>query len=127
MLLFDLLAEKRIEQARDAGAFDNLPGAGKPLPEEDLCLIPEEERVAYRILKNAGYMPPELALHRQALDLAMRLAAMPEDDAGADRTATRAVLLDRLARINLCLAEAGKPQLIVPSDYLARMADKLGH
>lgn len=127
MLLFDMLAEKRIEQARDAGAFDNLPGAGKPLPEEDLCLIPEEERVAYRILKNAGYMPPELALHRQAVDLAMRLAAMPEDDAGADRTATRAVLLDRLARINLCLAEAGKPQLIVPSDYLARMADKLGH
>lgn len=127
MLLFDLLAEKRIEQARDAGAFDGLPGAGKPLPEEDLCLIPEEERVAYRILKNAGYMPPELTLHKQAVDLAMRLAAMPEDAAGAGSTATRAALLDRLARINLCLAEAGKPQLIVPSDYLARMADKLGH
>ncbi len=126
MLLFDLLAEKHIEQARDAGAFDNLPGAGKPLPEEDLSLVPEEERVAYRILKNAGYMPPELALHKQAVDLAMRLAAMPEDAAGAGSTATRAVLLDRLARINLCLAEAGKPQLIVPSDYLARMADKLG-
>lgn len=127
MLLFDLLAEKRIEQARDAGVFENLPGAGKPLPEEDLGLVPEEERVAYRILKNAGYMPPELTLHKQAVDLAMRLAAMPEDAAGAGSTATRAALLDRLARINLCLAEAGKPQLIVPSDYLARMADKLGH
>ncbi len=40
--------------------LDNLPGAGRPLDLEDDALIPEELRLAYRILKNAGYVPPEL-------------------------------------------------------------------
>jgi Domain of unknown function (DUF1992) len=118
MLLLDLLAEQRIEQARDAGAFDNLPGAGQPLPEEDLSMVPEDERVAFRILKNAGYIPPELEMHKRAVDLALQLASESAPE-------TRAGLLGRLARINILLAEAGKPQLCVPADYQARLAERL--
>ena len=77
MLLLDLLAEKRISDAIAEGVFDGLPGAGKPVPEEDLSLVPESERAAYRILKNAGLIPQEIELHKEAVNVALRLATMP--------------------------------------------------
>ena len=52
-------AEARIGEAVARGEFRDLPGAGKPLPEEGLSAVPEELRAAYRVLKNAGYLPPE--------------------------------------------------------------------
>lgn len=54
-------AERRIRQAQQEGAFDNLPGEGKPLELEDDSAVPGELRMAYKVLKNAGYLPPELA------------------------------------------------------------------
>jgi hypothetical protein len=58
--MFDLIAEQKIVEAIARGELDNLPGAGRPLDLDDDALIPEELRLAYRILKNAGYLPPEL-------------------------------------------------------------------
>jgi hypothetical protein len=58
--MFDLIAEEKIAEAIARGEFDNLAGAGRPLNLDDDALIPEELRLAYRILKNAGYVPPEL-------------------------------------------------------------------
>lgn len=55
-----LIAEKRITEAQEEGAFENLPGTGKPLSIEDDSLIPEDLRMAYKILRNAGYLPPEI-------------------------------------------------------------------
>jgi len=60
MLALELLAEKKIEEAVSRGEFDHLPGAGRPLDLDDDPLIPEELRIAYRILKNAGFVPPEV-------------------------------------------------------------------
>ena len=54
MTLLDLLAEQRIAAAIDAGEFDDLPGAGKPLDLDDDPLVPDDLRVAWRLLKNAG-------------------------------------------------------------------------
>jgi hypothetical protein len=47
-------------EAVSRGEFDDLPGAGRPLDLNDDPLVPQELRVAYRILKNAGYLPPEV-------------------------------------------------------------------
>ena len=58
--VIQLVAERRIEEAQAQGAFDNLPGAGKPLEIEDLSHVPEDMRMAYKILRNAGCLPPEL-------------------------------------------------------------------
>ena len=62
MLLLDQLADARIEEAMERGDFDNLPGTGKPLILEDLSNIPEDYRMAYKILKNSGFRPPVLEL-----------------------------------------------------------------
>jgi hypothetical protein len=65
MICFQKIAERRIVEAIREGAFDNLPGAGKPLKLEDDSHVPEDLRIAYKILKNAGYVPPEVALRKE--------------------------------------------------------------
>lgn len=55
MLALEIIAERKIEEAIERGEFDDLPGAGQPLDLDDLDpSLPEELRLAYRILKNAG-------------------------------------------------------------------------
>ena len=53
------LAERKIEEAIARGELDDLPGQGRPLALDDDVLVPQEVRAAYRILKNAGCIPPE--------------------------------------------------------------------
>jgi hypothetical protein len=60
MTALDFLAEKRIAEAVSRGELDDLPGAGRPLELDDDALVPEDLRLAYRILKNAGFIPPEV-------------------------------------------------------------------
>lgn len=124
MLLLDLLAEQRITQAMEEGAFDNLEGAGRPLPEEDLCFVPEELRAGYRILKNGGFIPPELEMHKEAIELAFQLAALDDDISATAEGTRRCRLLDRLNRINLMLAETGKAQLTIPLEYIGKLSRK---
>ena len=62
MSFFWRLAEERIKEAQRAGAFDNLPGKGKPLELEDLSWVPDDLRIGYLILKNARVLPPEVEL-----------------------------------------------------------------
>jgi len=50
------LAERRLEEAVARGEFDHLPGAGRPLDLDDEDpLLPEEMRMARRILRNSGF------------------------------------------------------------------------
>jgi hypothetical protein len=60
--LIERLAEQRILEAQRKGDFDNLPGKGKPLDLEDLSQMPEDLRMGYKILKNAGVLPAEAEL-----------------------------------------------------------------
>ena len=60
MDILDQIAEARIQEALRAGELSNLPGAGKPLQLDDDSMIPKELRAAYRILKNSGFLPPEI-------------------------------------------------------------------
>ena len=91
--LLDALAEARIEEAIAAGAFDDLPGAGRPLKLDDDRFVPVELRAAYRILKQAGFVPPEVEARRELAALSALLATL--DDASERRRA-----LVKLALIN---------------------------
>lgn len=65
MLLIDSLAEEQIAAAVRRGEFDDLEGLGKPLALDADGVVPQELRVAYRLLKNAGCLPPELMLRNE--------------------------------------------------------------
>ena len=77
--VIQFIAEKRIEEAQARGAFNNLPGTGKPLELEDLSHVPEELRMAYKILRNAGCLPPELE-ERKELNRLVDLLERCEDE-----------------------------------------------
>lgn len=60
MWLLDQWAERHIIDAQRKGEFEDLRGAGEPLLLEDDSHVPVELRAGYRLLKNAGCLPPEL-------------------------------------------------------------------
>ena len=110
MMLLDAIAESRIAAAICAGEFDGLAGTGRPLQLDDDSAIPETLRVAYRILKNAGYLPPEQQL-RQEIGQLENLLTQVQCDAEGDRLRRRLLLLKtRLALqgrdVNLLAEEA---------------------
>ena len=61
---FEAIVEERIKKAQKQGQFDNLPGKSKPLTFENHT-GPEELRMANKILKNAGFLPPEIELKKK--------------------------------------------------------------
>ena len=81
MICFQKIAERRILEAMREGAFDNLPGAGQPLKLEDDSHVPEDLRIAYKILRNAGYVPQEVALRKEIAKAEDLLDAMEDTKA----------------------------------------------
>jgi hypothetical protein len=79
MEFFSRLAENRIREAMEAGEFDNLTGKGQPLNLEEDSHIPLELRMAYKILKNADCLPPELELRKEVVHLQDLVAALPDE------------------------------------------------
>ena len=75
---FEKIVEERIRKAQKRGDFENLPGSGKPLTFQDGCFVPEELRLAYKILKNADWIPPEIELKKQIKQTEDLLAGMEE-------------------------------------------------
>ena len=60
------IAERKIEQAIAEGKVPDLSHwKNKPLPEDTMHNVPADLRLAYRMLKNAGYIPEELALRKE--------------------------------------------------------------
>lgn len=60
---FDSIVEQRIQEAMKEGKFKDVPGYGKPLDLADDSNIPEELRMSYKVLKNAGVVPKEIELN----------------------------------------------------------------
>jgi len=66
---FNKIVEERIRIAQQNGDFENLSGAGKPLKPADDCFVPEELRLAYKILKNADCVPPEIEIKKEIFQI----------------------------------------------------------
>ena len=73
------IAEKRIREAVRSGEFENLPGSGKPLELEDERHIPDDLRLAYKVLRNADCLPPELELKKEIKTAEELLGAMKDE------------------------------------------------
>jgi hypothetical protein len=114
------IAEERIREAQRAGAFDNLPGKGKPLELEDLSWVPEELRIGYHILKNAHVLPPEAELRKDIHtleDLLKHVEGEGERRALAKSLQWKVIRLDLLKRRSLSLHSVRR--------YSGKIIDKL--
>jgi hypothetical protein len=74
------IAEARIQEGIAGGEFDNLPGSGRPLQLERDAGVPPHLRLAYKVLRNANVLPPEMEVRREIYRLD-RLIAGTDDEA----------------------------------------------
>ena len=69
------IAERRLQEAIDAGALDDYPGKGEPLALEDLSGIDPELRAAYVLLQGHGIVGEESQLRSELVSLHALIAA----------------------------------------------------
>lgn len=118
---FEKIVEERIRAAQQRGEFENLSGAGKPLVFEDDRLVPEEIRLAYKILKNADCIPPEIELKKQIVQTEELLAGM-EDTVEKYRT---------LKKLNLMIMRLNSMRSVsvsfdMPQRYEQKLVERFG-
>ncbi len=115
MDIVDQIVERKIAEAVERGDFDDLPGAGRPLEiEEDLLL-----RVAYRLLKNAGYVPDEVKLFAEIRSAEQLLMQASAEEGRVAATARLRVLLERLGSGRAMPMQA-------QAEYFERLVERLG-
>ncbi len=115
------VAEQKIRAAIARGELDNLSLQGQPILQEDDSLVPEELRMGYKILKNAGILPEELQLKQELLKLQDLLDSCREQD-------LRLQLKQKLSTKQLAydlLMEKRRPSAAHPQ-YLRQIKRKLG-
>ena len=117
MWLLDQWAERHIIDAQRKGEFEDLRGAGEPLLLDDDSHVPVELRAGYRLLKNAGCLPPELEQRKEAIQLLDLLKGLSQDDPQYLEVSRRLSLLE------LKLRQAGLSTEFLRGEY----ADKLLH
>jgi len=79
MNIFAMIAERRIEESMRNGEFENLEGMGRPLAFEDDSMIPADLRMAYKVLKNAGFVPPEVIEEKEIATMTDLLSEAPDE------------------------------------------------
>lgn len=119
MWIIDQWAERQIEEAQRSGTFDNLQGCGEPLTLDDDSHVPPELRAAYRLLKNAGCLPPELEMRKEALEIQDLLRAVHEQHPDSQR------LNKRLALLELRLQQSGLSTDFLHGEYADSMLKRI--
>lgn len=120
MSLLERLADAHIEAAAKRGEFDDLPGAGKPLPPDDAQQVPAELRAGYRLLKNAGFVPPEIQTRRDIRAIEDLLTAAQARSVESEQ------LTRRLRWLETCLRASRQGRaLLRNSEYGPTIRDRL--
>lgn len=118
---FKRIVEERILAAQRKGEFDNLPGSGKPLVYEDDRHVPEDLRLAHKMLKNADCLPPEIALKKEIKQTEELLAGM-EEVVEKYRTVKKLNFL--IMKLNSMQKRPIKFE--APQQYTVRLAERFG-
>lgn len=117
---FERIVEERIKKAQRRGDFDNLPGAGRPLELTDDRHIPEDLRLAYKVLKNGDCLPPEIELKKEILRTEDLLANVHDE---AERYRTLKKLNFLILKLNA--GRNSDARFDIPQHYLAALSDRM--
>ncbi|HVQ89877.1 MAG TPA: DUF1992 domain-containing protein [Mycobacteriales bacterium] len=107
---FETWIDKQIREAEERGAFKDLPGAGKPIPnldDDDMWWVKQLMR-----RENLSYLPPTLALRKEAEDV---LAAVPTAPSEA-AVRTMITNLNEKIRAAIRVPPPGPPLNLLPLD-----------
>jgi hypothetical protein len=79
MDVLSFIAEQKIAQAMQERDLNSPKWKGKPLPLDDDRFVPDDLKMAYKILKNSGFLPPEVEERKEVKRLE-DLIASSEDE-----------------------------------------------
>ncbi|MGM0866014.1 MAG: DnaJ family domain-containing protein [Bacillota bacterium] len=74
-----IMSEHRIKKAYEDGDFKELPGFGKPLNLDDDLGVPQELKMAHRMMKNAGYTTDEMNVKKEMVRIEDLLRVCDDD------------------------------------------------
>ena len=73
------IAERKISEAIQKGFLTTQGWRNRSLPMTNDTLVPEELRMAHKILKNAGYLPPEIEAKKESQKIEDLLATCEDE------------------------------------------------
>ncbi|MBT2661976.1 DUF1992 domain-containing protein [Bacillus sp. ISL-45] len=118
-----VVSEDRIKRAYKDGEFENLPGYGKPLNLEDMSAVPEDLRMAYKMLKNAGFSPEEQRLRQEVMSIEDLIRNCENPD---EKNRLNQELSQKLLRYNKIMSSRGaKTNSYLFKNYERKIEKKL--
>jgi hypothetical protein len=74
-----IIAERKIKEAIEEGLLNIEEWRNRPLPSSNDSMIPDDLRIAYKMLKNGGYVPPEIETKKEIQQLEDLIAATEDE------------------------------------------------
>ena len=105
---FETWIDEQIRIATEAGAFDNLPGAGKPLPNLDQAFDPLWWVKQLVRREQISMLPPSLELLRKVESELATIAKLPDEASVRRRLAALNV---EIAKVNATVVEGPPTRL----------------
>ncbi len=111
------IAEQKIAEALRKGDLNSPQWKNRPLPLDDDHLVPDDLKMAYKILKNAGYLPPELATRKEITRLEELIATTTDEHTRLKQMQKLSVLLSKVhagrgSRANIAEQDAYYQQIV---------------
>ena len=97
--------EAIIKEAQERGDFDNLKGKGQPIDLDAYFETPEDLRLAYTALKNAGMVSPDVEILQEIAALKERLASTYEE---TQRNKLKKIIHDKQLEFNIMMERQKK-------------------
>lgn len=94
------IIEEQIRNAMEAGEFDDLEGAGKPLDLDAYFNTPEDMRVGYSVLKSSKFVPEEVERLKEIGELKEKLKTAANEE---EKRKIGKILNERMLALNLLL------------------------
>jgi hypothetical protein len=120
MDLLTRIAERKISQAIEDGSLNFAKWKNMPLPKDDDMQVPDDLKIAYKILKNAGYLPPEIEAKKEIQTLEEMIA----------RTEDEHVRLKQMKKLNVLLLKLettrkSPTNLAAQDDYYRKVVERI--
>ena len=120
MNILQVIAERKISEAISEGRLKTDGWQGRPLPDSIDPFMPEDLKMAYKILRNAGYVPPEVETRREIDRLEEIIAGSTDEQTRLKQMKKLEVLLRKLAMMR---PAAGN--IVLQEDYYRKVVERV--
>lgn len=92
--------DEQIRNSIEAGEFDNLEGAGRPIDLDSYFATPEDFRMGYSVLKSSKFVPEEVERLKEIGELKEKLKACAD---GEEKKKLNKILQERQLAFSLLM------------------------